>query len=139
MKLSKRLIPVSIILAYRVNKSGDCLIGVQKRLEEGELEGLWEFPGGKIEANESAEDCARREWLEEVGVPFEGPLSILNIYPHEYKKCRVSLYTYFGEFTGESSLEWIHLNEVDFQKIPEVNKGIIEDFKNYQEQMRGDA
>lgn len=35
----------------------------------------WAFPGGRIEEGETAEEAARREALEETGVPFDGKLT----------------------------------------------------------------
>ncbi|MDY6407953.1 MAG: (deoxy)nucleoside triphosphate pyrophosphohydrolase [Pseudomonadota bacterium] len=47
--------------------NGKILIAQRKKtMKQG---GLWEFPGGKIEENESAPDCIRREFMEELGMP----------------------------------------------------------------------
>lgn len=51
------------------NAVGQLLIA--KRRPEALLGGLWEFPGGKQEAEESLTDCLRRELQEELGIQVE--------------------------------------------------------------------
>lgn len=59
------------------------------------LGGKWEFPGGKIEENESVEEGLAREILEELGVGIDVE-NLLAIVPHEYKGVvTIRLHTYF--------------------------------------------
>ena len=83
------------------------------------MQGLWEFPGGKIAAGESAVGALRRELREELGIDirtFEHFVSL----EHDYPDRRVALDFYlvcdwFGEPRSREGqrLEWRRPNDID--------------------------
>jgi 8-oxo-dGTP diphosphatase len=65
--MSQTPLPLLLVAAAAlVDVDGRVLIG--QRPPGKQLAGLWEFPGGKVEAGESPEACLIRELQEELGV-----------------------------------------------------------------------
>lgn len=55
-----------VVAAALTNEKGEILL--QKRPAGAQMEGLWEFPGGKVDAHESPESALIRELHEELGI-----------------------------------------------------------------------
>jgi 8-oxo-dGTP diphosphatase len=81
MKTSQPL--VLVVAAALVDSDGRVLIA--KRPEGRSMAGLWEFPGGKIEADERPEDALIRELREELGIAVkEACLAPFTFASHTY-------------------------------------------------------
>ncbi len=65
------------------------LLITQRRLQD-HLGGLWEFPGGKRQLEESDEDCLRRELMEELGIEVDVK-ELIETITHEYPEKSVRL------------------------------------------------
>jgi len=118
----------SVLIAIAVvEDNGNFLIG--QRPNGVPLAGLWEFPGGKVEANESAENAARRECLEETSVEIE----VVGEYPtrvQEYAHGRVELRFFACRPTNEAQLPclpfcWVPRNELSRYEFPEGNRELL--------------
>ena len=71
-----------IVVAAIIRRSAEILI--TRRFDHVHLPGLWEFPGGKVEPDESLEAALQREIREELGVEIsvhEEYFSLQHEYP----------------------------------------------------------
>lgn len=85
-----RLVSVSVAIFVKENDSGEFQTFIQRR-HYGSLEGFWEFPGGKIEADETSWQALCREIQEEVHLEIKSQGELMGIYPVDYGEVRVLL------------------------------------------------
>ncbi|HAG80107.1 MAG TPA: A/G-specific adenine glycosylase, partial [Cyanobacteria bacterium UBA12227] len=121
------------------NDQGQILI--DRRRAEGLLGGLWEFPGGKIELDETVEDCIKREIQEELAIEIEVGDHLITI-DHAYSHFRVTLTVHHCRYlTGIpqpiecDEIRWVTLDEIDQFPFPKANSQVIAALR--QEGVRG--
>jgi 8-oxo-dGTP diphosphatase len=76
-------VPV-VVTAAIIQKDGLVLVAQRKHSSWLEPD-KWEFPGGKLEAGESAEECVVREIREELGLDIEVE-RLFMVHPFTYVK-----------------------------------------------------
>lgn len=118
-------------------------IWTQVRREEGDLDGLLEFPGGKIEHGETPLQAMQRELAEEVEIDVsEVPTVLFKMYPYLRKPdLQIALYCYLLDMSAHLPLladkgKWL---EVDYEQsyrpfegiIPPANRKIIAELAEY--------
>ncbi|UJP09388.1 (deoxy)nucleoside triphosphate pyrophosphohydrolase [Microbacterium sp. KUDC0406] len=83
-----RKIPVSAAAIIR-----DGLVLAAQRGRSAALPGLWEFPGGKLEVGETAEDAVRREIHEELGCTVSvGPRVAVTVHTYDFAVVELSTF-----------------------------------------------
>jgi len=93
--------------------------------------GLWEFPGGKVEADESVYDALVREIHEENGINIKRTQPLIRIpfrYPDKHVLLDVwEVLEFNGTAHGKEGQEfrWIDITELDQYSFPAANKPII--------------
>ena len=132
-------IPVCIAVLFKKTENGTFFF-MQTRKENGPLNGLLEFPGGKLEPHETAEECAQREFLEEVGVCIKDSTIYERIGPYKYDYSDRCVCIY-AVLMRQDDIEidegaWVPFS-LEFDettwagKVPEANLEIIKDITNH--------
>ena len=123
-------VAVGVIIATNAQQQKQYFL--TKRLAHAHQGGKWEFPGGKVEANETVHQALQRELKEEVAIDVLSVAPLMEI-SHDYGDKSVLLEVFVVDnFTGEAKgLEgqegaWFTLAEFDGLNFPAANQAIID-------------
>jgi 8-oxo-dGTP diphosphatase len=108
------------------------MIYISKRADSLHQGGLWEFPGGKKEADETIAQTLSRELLEEVNIQILNQIPLM-VIEHDYgdKKVRLDV-RLVEQFSGEPSQQenqlgrWVKIDDLAQYDFPQANVAIIE-------------
>ena len=112
-----------------IERDGRVLI--TQRRPGAHLGGLWEFPGGKRRAGESAAACLRRELKEELGVTVRVGASLGELrydYPTRrirlaVHRCRIVAGT--PRALGSAAIRWVPLARLAQYEFPPANTPLL--------------
>ena len=116
-------------VAVIVNAEGKVLI--DRRKAGGEMGGLWEFPGGKIESGETVAECIKREIKEELDIEILVGDRLTTI-THDYQTFKVSLYVHLCQHVSGDpqpleceEIHWVDVSSMNRYHFPQANAQII--------------
>ncbi|MGA0532868.1 (deoxy)nucleoside triphosphate pyrophosphohydrolase [Hansschlegelia sp. KR7-227] len=122
---------VLVVACALIDPDGRVLIA--QRPEGKSLAGLWEFPGGKVEAGERPEETLVRELAEELGVAVEEPcLAPLTFASHRYETFHLLMPLYVcrrwtGIVTGREgqATRWVRPDRLRDFPMPPADEPLI--------------
>lgn len=120
-----------VVAAALIDREGRVLL--QQRPAGRSMGGLWEFPGGKVEAGERPEAALARELDEELGIEVEpGSLVPAAFASADNAGRQMLLLLYLcRQWRGEpapldaAGLKWLRPGEMDALEMPPADKPLV--------------
>ncbi len=122
-----------LIVASVALIDSDNRILIAKRPDKKHLSGLWEFPGGKVEKNESPENALIREIKEELNVNINQKcIAPLTFSEFDYKEFNLLLLLYIcRRWDGvpismeNNPIQWVEVNKLREYDMPPADNSLI--------------
>jgi mutator protein MutT len=129
---TKNCVEVSAALIFQNGK-----LLITQRHASAHLGGLWEFPGGKRETNETFQKCLAREIREELGIE----ISVCELFEeifHDYPNKSVWLKFFICKILsgepqkiGVADFRWIEKSELGNFEFPAADARLLEKLRTY--------
>jgi 8-oxo-dGTP diphosphatase len=125
----KRLL---LVVAVALIDEGNRVL-ISQRPEGKQLAGLWEFPGGKLDAGETPEQALVRECREELGIEVcETCLAPLTFASHSYDDFHLLMPLYIcrnweGEIAPQEGqqIAWVRANRLQHYPMPPADVPLL--------------
>jgi len=117
-----------VVTAAVVERDGAFLL--TRRLDGTHLAGHWEFPGGKLHAGETLEECLAREIREELDADAEVGPEILSTV-HEYPGRSIELRFFRCELKSDpkptmgQEMRWVALRDLPSVRLPPADDELV--------------
>jgi 8-oxo-dGTP diphosphatase len=115
---------------------GDGRLLLAQRPEGKTMAGLWEFPGGKVEAGENPQGALARELKEELGIVVnEADMAPFSFASHAYERFHLLMPVFLirsweGDVTAQEGqqLAWVSAGEIRGYPAPAADVPLFEQF-----------
>jgi 8-oxo-dGTP diphosphatase len=126
---------VKVSCALILNHKGKILVA--QRSAKMSMPLKWEFPGGKLELNETAEECLLRELMEELNIEVQ-IIEQLPVNFHAYSKFSIELIPFLCKYVKgamllkeHAQIKWLHSTELLALDWADADVPIVKNFLNH--------
>jgi 8-oxo-dGTP diphosphatase len=126
---------IKVSCAVILNKDGEILVA--QRSTKMSMPLKWEFPGGKLEPNETAEKCLHRELMEELNIEVQ-IIEQLSANLHAYSNFIIELIPFLCKYVKgamllkeHAQIKWVHPTELLALDWAGADVPIVKNFLNH--------